>query len=63
MEDLLDTIERLKKEKESKKIEPLVISFLELQNERLVLMKKELNQLYKDKKIGMTKLINGIGIK
>lgn len=63
MEALLDTIQRLKAEKESKNIVPVLIPFSELQRERIRLMRDELNILYKNKKIGIARLLNEIAIK
>ena len=63
MEELLDTIKRIKSEKEKNGVSPTLISFSELQKERLAMMRDELNTLYKDKKIGISRLLNENAIK
>lgn len=63
MEELLDTIKRIKAEKEKNGIAPTLIPFSELQKVRIGMMRDELNSLYKDKKIGISRLLNENAIK
>ena len=63
MEKLIETIERLLKEKESKRIEPCVVTWIELIKERNKMDHDEANRLYKEKSIDIVRLINGYGIR
>ena len=62
METLLETISRLKSEKDKKHIKPLLVTLSELKNERARLVDDELKFLSENGEIQITRLINEIGI-
>lgn len=62
METILETIQRLKSDKEKKHISPVLVPLSELKCARMELLTDELNQLYKDKKIKIKRLINETAI-
>lgn len=59
MIDLLTIIARLQQEKREKHIEPDHIEFARLMNEVSKEVRKELNRLYQEGKIGINETING----
>ena len=59
MTDLLTIISRLQQEKRYKHIEPDHIEFASLMNEVSKEVRKELNTLYQEGKIGTCETING----
>lgn len=59
MIDIYATILRLQREREEKKVEPTHIEFAHLMNEVSKEVRKELNALYKEDKIGINETING----
>lgn len=59
MIDIYATILRLQRELEEKKIEPTHIEFARLMNEVSKEVRKELNTLYQEGRIGINETING----
>lgn len=59
MIDIYATILRLQREREEKKIEPTHIEFARLMNEVSKEVRKELNRLYQEGKVGTCETING----
>ena len=59
MIDIYETLTRLQKEREEQKIEPTHIEFAHLMNEVSKEVRKELNQLYQEGKVGTCETING----
>ena len=59
MIDLLTIIARLQQEKRDKHLEPTHIEFASLMNEVSKEVRKELNTLYQEGKIGINETING----
>lgn len=59
MIDIYETLARLQKEREERKIEPTHIEFAHLMNEVSKEVRKELNQLYQEGKVGTCETING----
>ena len=63
METLKETIIRMMKELDDKNIEPKIIPFVDIQNERSRLDKEEMRRLYENKEIETVRTINGHAIK
>lgn len=59
MIDIYATILRLQREREEKKVEPTHIEFAHLMNEVSKEVRKELNRLYQEGKVGACETING----
>lgn len=59
MIDVLELIRRLQLEREEKNIEPTHIEFSRLMNEVSKEVRKELNALYQEGKVGTCETING----
>lgn len=59
MIDIYATILRLQREREEKKIAPTHIEFARLMNEVSKEVRKELNRLYQEGKVGTCETING----
>lgn len=59
MIDIYATILRLQREREEQKIEPTHIEFARLMNEVSKEVRKELNTLYQEGRIGINETING----
>ena len=59
MIDIYATILRLQREREEQKIEPTHIEFARLMNEVSKEVRKELNRLYQEGKVGTCETING----
>lgn len=51
------------KELDSKNIEPRIIPYVDIQNERSRLDKEELRRLYKNKEVETVQIVNGYAIK
>lgn len=62
METLLETITRIKADKDKKHIKPSLVTLSELKNERIKLIDDELKSLSEKGEIQITRLINEIGI-
>lgn len=59
MIDLLTIIARLQQEKRDKHLEPTHVEFAHLMNKVIKEVRKELNTLYKEGKVGACETING----
>lgn len=62
METLTETIDRMLKEREAKKLFPFHITLVDLKNERVKLDEEELKRLYNDGDIEITRILNGFAI-
>ena len=59
MIDVLDLIRRLQREREERHIVPSHVEFAHLMNEASKEVRKELNSLYQEGRIGINETING----
>ena len=59
MIDVLELIRRLQREREEQKKVPTHIEFARLMNEVIKEVRKELNRLYQEGKVGTCETING----
>ena len=62
METLTETIDRMLKEREAKKLFPIHITLVDLKNERAKIDEEELKSLNNDGDIEITRILNGFAI-